>query len=751
MPADPSMPADAAANGAGPAGLAPGPAGDLPPGEAAASGLAAAGSAVNGAGGSDAVANGAADAHIWQSQDDSGLTRQDDLVSGRSVAEPESAAADDYAPGSAGPDFDGPQATAGQYGSSQSYLGQDHRVMDRMSGPADRVGGPADRPARGSLAELRLRLERLPAGHPSSPYDDQSRGKPAPLQLRQLELPLDEERDDPAQASLRAASGERGANGTSAASSTSAANGHGSKNGSGGVPAAGLASAPPLPAAGGADGAAGSPAQAALTADAVSNGHAAGSSHAGGNGSSGSNGSADGNGSDPYRADSANSPGPAAPGPGAEPATRDGKAERTDAFRGDWREGGEPNGNGHGNGGRQRPADQGAPGNGRSRGRRALPAPDEPSASPLPGGQSPPAPSPVMKSPVMQSPVAQPPAPQQPAGPTAPGSMPPGAHQPGTPQPPAGPLSDAPPDSPPPALADAQPHGPADRESPTARAHGSPEQGARHGSGEREPGEPAPAGQAGVAPAASQQGGRRRADIDEQAASGNRAGGGPRAEGAAPSGFPGLTVDQERIADDALARYLAAEGRNVFGGYADSGLMVAMRRVEAQLPHGALAPDSEQHSLKPPERYKQKLARMIARSPGVPAEDLAAEIYDAARFTFVFEPQHYTDSTWMVHRRLKAFGFDLEARRNRWEAPEGKGIRTRWRDQAHDLAFEVQFHIPASWDLLQRGYDAYVRVTSPETSTIERVQLRAAQIAAASSMRPPPRSAEIADFRADVR
>jgi hypothetical protein len=104
-----------------------------------------------------------------------------------------------------------------------------------------------------------------------------------------------------------------------------------------------------------------------------------------------------------------------------------------------------------------------------------------------------------------------------------------------------------------------------------------------------------------------------------------------------------------------------------------------------------------------------------------------------------------------VHRRLKAQGFELEARRNRWESPEYKGIRTRWCDPAHELAFEVQFHTPASWDVLNRTHEDYLRITDPRTPAAERAQLRARQIAAAARMRPPPRSAEIADFRADVR
>jgi hypothetical protein len=56
--------------------------------------------------------------------------------------------------------------------------------------------GAADRPARGSAADLRQRLERLPQGHPSSPYHDDGTPKPPLARLKNLELPLPgEERD----------------------------------------------------------------------------------------------------------------------------------------------------------------------------------------------------------------------------------------------------------------------------------------------------------------------------------------------------------------------------------------------------------------------------------------------------------------------------------------------------------------------------------------------------------------------------
>lgn len=59
------------------------------------------------------------------------------------------------------------------------------RVAQRPVSPR-----PAERPSRGSLADLRSRLSRLPDGHPSSPFDDAGRTRPLPTRLKQLELGL---------------------------------------------------------------------------------------------------------------------------------------------------------------------------------------------------------------------------------------------------------------------------------------------------------------------------------------------------------------------------------------------------------------------------------------------------------------------------------------------------------------------------------------------------------------------------------
>jgi hypothetical protein len=210
-------------------------------------------------------------------------------------------------------------------------------------------------------------------------------------------------------------------------------------------------------------------------------------------------------------------------------------------------------------------------------------------------------------------------------------------------------------------------------------------------------------------------------------------------------------ADLRALVEGTVANARTAEGRNVFGSYGSSGLTPAIQRLSAHLPFGGLAPGSEGNSLKSPERFAAKLTRLIARNPGRTAEELAATISDVVRYAFALDAADYVEGTWLVHRRLKSHGFELEIRRNRWESPEYKGIFTQWRDPAHHLPFEVQFHTTASWAVVQRTYDAYIQITNPATPPAERARLRARQVAAAADAKPPPNWAEIGDFRLEPR
>jgi hypothetical protein len=212
-----------------------------------------------------------------------------------------------------------------------------------------------------------------------------------------------------------------------------------------------------------------------------------------------------------------------------------------------------------------------------------------------------------------------------------------------------------------------------------------------------------------------------------------------------------LTPRECRVAEEALGRCRIAEGRNVFGGYGHSGLTPAMRRIEAQLEHGSLAPDTENSTLKSPDSFKKKLADLIMRHPDKSSEELSLEVPDGIRYAFIVEAEHYTEATLQAHSRLKGHGFDLEVRRNCWKGPGCKGINSRWRDPAHDLAFEVQFHTAESWDARQRALALYEAITDLGTPPEQRARLRAIYAEMSAALSVPPGCTAIPDYRKEGR
>jgi hypothetical protein len=212
-----------------------------------------------------------------------------------------------------------------------------------------------------------------------------------------------------------------------------------------------------------------------------------------------------------------------------------------------------------------------------------------------------------------------------------------------------------------------------------------------------------------------------------------------------------LTPDECHVAEEALGRCRIAEGRNVFGGYGHSGLTPAIRRVEAQLEHGSLAPNTENFTLKAADSFKKKLADLILRHPDKSAEELSLEVPDGIRYAFIVEAEHYTEATLQAHSRLKGNGFDLEVRRNCWKSPGYKGINSRWRDPAHDLVFEVQFHTAESWDAWQRAHTLYEAITDLGTPLEQRARLRAIYAEMSAAIPVPPGCTAIPDYRKDGR
>jgi hypothetical protein len=204
-----------------------------------------------------------------------------------------------------------------------------------------------------------------------------------------------------------------------------------------------------------------------------------------------------------------------------------------------------------------------------------------------------------------------------------------------------------------------------------------------------------------------------------------------------------LTPEDSRTADQTLARWVAAEGRDADGNYGEHGLTPAMRRIEAQLEHGALVADTEEFALKQPDRFKLKLAERINLQPGESADVLASRIHDGIRYTFEYDDQNYMIGTEETEAALSRSGYELISRKPSWDSPDYKGVNSQWRDPDSGLLFEVQFHTHASWSAKQKTHLAYERLTDPRTALKEREQLDAYQKEIAASVPVPPGALEI--------
>jgi hypothetical protein len=208
-----------------------------------------------------------------------------------------------------------------------------------------------------------------------------------------------------------------------------------------------------------------------------------------------------------------------------------------------------------------------------------------------------------------------------------------------------------------------------------------------------------------------------------------------------------LEVEANRIADTGIVARREAEGRDAEGNYTQRGITPAMRRIEAKLEHGTLAPDTEKFALKGPDRFKEKLAKLIGQRPDESVADLARQIHDGIRYTFLFDAGDYTDGVREACGKLENHGYELMRLVNRWDGEEYKGINSRWRDPYSGQFFEVQFHTPDSWEGKQATHDTYEKIDNPATPVGEIERLRAYQREVAAVVRIPDRCSEISDYR----
>jgi hypothetical protein len=156
---------------------------------------------------------------------------------------------------------------------------------------------------------------------------------------------------------------------------------------------------------------------------------------------------------------------------------------------------------------------------------------------------------------------------------------------------------------------------------------------------------------------------------------------------------------------------------------------------------------TEKFALKSPDRFKEKLAKMMGTESDRSAGDLAADIHDGIRYTYVIEFEHYSPGVNCVRQLLHGGGYEPVAFKPSWSGHEYKGVNSRWRDPASGQCFEVQFHTPDSWEAKQKTHDAYEKIESPQTSPAERARLRAYQQRISTQIPIPAGALDFRPFR----
>jgi hypothetical protein len=207
-----------------------------------------------------------------------------------------------------------------------------------------------------------------------------------------------------------------------------------------------------------------------------------------------------------------------------------------------------------------------------------------------------------------------------------------------------------------------------------------------------------------------------------------------------------LSPDRSHLAEQSLGRCREVEGRDQSGSYGQRGLTPAMRRIEAELDHCELAPDTEKFALKSIDRFKEKLAKLTERYPGENPETLVNRIHDGIRYTFLSDTLDYVAGVWEATGKLQEQGFELVFRKNNWGDAEYKGTNTRWRDPMSDLLFEVQLHTNESWNAKQQTHDAYEKINDTRIPLGEVERQRQLQREVCSQIPIPPGWETIPDY-----
>jgi len=210
-----------------------------------------------------------------------------------------------------------------------------------------------------------------------------------------------------------------------------------------------------------------------------------------------------------------------------------------------------------------------------------------------------------------------------------------------------------------------------------------------------------------------------------------------------------LTPEESRVADQALAKCREAEGRDANGHYGDRGLTAAMRRIEAQLNHGHLVEDTEKFALKEPNRFKEKLAKVISDEPDSDPAEIVSRINDGVRYTYTYADEQYSSGVMEVCGSLADAGFEMYERKNVWvdESKAYQGVNSSWMDHESKHLFEVQIHTPTSWRAKQEGHLAYEIIQASSSTPEERAAAAQLQERIFGGVPIPPGVSDIPSYR----
>ncbi|GAA1780975.1 hypothetical protein [Actinomadura chokoriensis] len=153
-----------------------------------------------------------------------------------------------------------------------------------------------------------------------------------------------------------------------------------------------------------------------------------------------------------------------------------------------------------------------------------------------------------------------------------------------------------------------------------------------------------------------------------------------------------------------------------------------------------------EYRLKGEDRFKEKVAEKLAAEFRKSPTEAADSISDGLRYTYQVPVDKYAQGYRQIADGLRDKGNEMVFCRNSWDAPEYKGVNTRWRTPDGQL-FEVQFHTPESFEAKQLTHKAYERQRNPLTSGQERVKLKAFQREVSAGIPVPAAVGDISDYR----